>query len=85
MRDNEKTEPRRNMRAERARNGLTMQQVADALHVHMNAVVRWENGSCEPRASHLVALCRLYGCTPEYLLDMTDERNGRAVACMEAR
>ena len=70
----------KNMRAERARNGLTVQQVADALGVHTNAVSRWENEDSEPSSRNLIALCRLYDCSPEYLLDMTDERKGVAVA-----
>ena len=69
-----------NMRAERARNNLTLKQVADELNVHPNAISRWEKGEAEPRASSLIALCKLYGCSPEYLLDMTDERHATAVA-----
>ena len=71
---------RRNMKAERARMGMTTQQVAEALDVHPNAISRWENGDSEPKVSNLLALCALYGCTPEYLLDMTEDRNGRVVA-----
>jgi len=69
-----------NMRAERARNNLTVQQVADAIGVHPNVVSRWENGKTEPKASNLISLCRLYDCSPEYLLDMTDERHASAIA-----
>ena len=68
------------MRAERARNGLSLQQVADELGVHVNAVSRWETGKTEPTSSNLIALCKLYDCSPEYLLDMTDERKGVAIA-----
>ena len=70
---------RKNMRAERARSGMTLQEVAEAINVHPNAVHRWEKGKTEPTASNLIALCKIYECTPEYLLDMTDERNGKAV------
>lgn len=69
-----------NMRAERARNNFSIEQVADKIGVHQNAVSRWENGQTEPSARNLISLCRLYGCTPEYLLDMTDDRNGTVVA-----
>ena len=69
-----------NMRAERARNNLTIKQVANELNVHPNAVSQWENGKAEPRASSLIALCKLYDCSPEYLLDMTDERHAAAIA-----
>ena len=71
---------RGNMRAERVRRNLTQNDVADRLKVHKNVVSRWENGDSEPTASNLIALCSLYECTPEYLLDMTDERQGAAIA-----
>lgn len=69
-----------NMRAERARNNLTIQQVADKIEVHANIVSRWENGKAEPSARNLIALCHLYDCSPEYLLDMTQERKATAIA-----
>ena len=70
----------KNMRAERARLGLTIKNVAEKLGVHPNAVSRWESDETDPAANNLIALCNLYGCSPEYLLDMTDERNGKMVA-----
>lgn len=70
----------KNMRAERARNAMTIQQVAEKIGVHANAISRWENGEAEPSARNLVALCQLYDCSPEYLLDMTDERKAAAIA-----
>ena len=71
---------RRNMKAERARKGLSLHGVAARIGVHPNAVSRWESGKTEPTATNLVALCRLYGCSPEYLLELTDERHGVAIA-----
>lgn len=71
---------RKNMKAERSRSGLTIKQVSEMLNVHQNAVYRWERGEVEPTASNLIALCGIYGCTPEYMLDMTEDRNGRAIA-----
>lgn len=71
---------RGNMRAERVRNGLTIEQVSERIDVHPNAISRWENGKAEPSASNLIALCNLYECSPEYLLDMTDERKSAAIA-----
>lgn len=69
-----------NMRAERARKGYTLKEVGNILGVHPNAVSRWENGVSKPSASNLLALCNLYGCSPEYLLGMTDERKGTVIA-----
>lgn len=71
---------RGNMRAERERIGMTAQEVADAIGVHVNALLRWENGQAEPLGQNLVNLAHLYGCSPEYLLDQTDGRARQAVA-----
>ena len=71
---------RKNMRAERVRNNLTRQQVADTLKVSLNAVSRWETGESEPKASNMIALCQLYKCSPEYLMDMTDDRHAALIA-----
>ena len=71
---------RQNMRAERARNGMSIAKVAEKIGVHPNAIARWENGQAEPTASNLIALSALYGTTPEYLLGMTNDPNGVAVA-----
>lgn len=71
---------RANMRSERVRAGLTIEQAAERLGVHKNSVRRWETGESEPMAGALVDMAHLYGCTPEYLLGMTDDRSGTAVA-----
>lgn len=69
-----------NMRRERLERGLSIQDVANSLKVHPNAVSRWETNKTEPTSSNLIALCRLYGCSPEYLLGMTDDKQAQAVA-----
>lgn len=71
---------RGNMKAERIRNGLTIEQVGKCIDVHPNAISRWENGKAEPSASNLIALSNLYKCSPEYLLDMTDDRTAAVIA-----
>lgn len=71
---------RGNMKAERARAGMTLEEVSAVIGVHANAVCRWENDLSEPTASNLIALCHLYDCSPEYLLGMVDERDGKAIA-----
>lgn len=70
---------RGNMKAERIRKGMTLHEVAKKLGVHENAVSRWENGEAEPMGSNLIKLSRLYGCSPEYLMEHTTERDGEAV------
>lgn len=70
----------RNIKSERIRAGYKIEQVAEILHVHPNTIQRWEAGTAEPGGRHLVALGALFGCTPDYLLGCTEERNGKAVA-----
>lgn len=74
---------RPNMKAERARAGLTGKQVAHQIGVHENALLKWERGEAEPLADNLIRLAHLYGCTPDYLMGYTDDRNGVAVARSE--
>ena len=62
------------MRAERARLGLSAEAVAKKIGVHVNAVLRWENGEAEPMGSNIVKLAELYGCSADYLLEQT--KNG---------
>lgn len=71
-------ELRRNMRAERARLGLSAEKVAQRIGVHVNSVRSWERGDIDPNGHNLVALAALYDCSPEYLLGLTDERKGHA-------
>lgn len=68
---------RNNMRAERYRLGLSAEEVAEKIGVHSNSVLAWERGEAEPRAWNIIDLSKLYRCDPEYLLDMTDEREPR--------
>ena len=65
-----------NMRAERARCGLSEREVAKRLGCHANQVSRWENGLAMPSGENLIKLSRLYGCKPDYLLDNSVERYG---------
>lgn len=63
-----------NMKAERARAGMSAKEVAHEIGVHENAVLRWEDGTAEPMGGNLVKLANLYGCSADYLLGVTDER-----------
>ena len=71
---------RGNMKAERARLGLSAKEVAQRIGVHPNSLLRWESGEAEPVLDNLEKLSALYGCTVEYLLGQTSKRNGRVVA-----
>lgn len=68
---------RGNLKAERARNGLSAREVADLVGVSEGSVLNWEQGISEPRATSLLKLAQIYRCTPDYLLGLTTERNGK--------
>lgn len=67
------------MRLERIRKNLTANDAAECIGVHVNALLRWERGEAEPLAENLVSLSKLYGCSPEYLLEQADDPHGKAV------
>lgn len=71
-----------NIKSERVRIGMSADEVAAKVGVSLNALYAWENGSANPRSDNLMKLAQLYKCSPEYLLGMTDERNGRARAIL---
>lgn len=64
-----------NMRSERVRRGLTAQQVAEKTGLSANSILNWERGATEPLAKNVITLASLYGCSVDYLLGITDERN----------
>ena len=70
---------RKNMRAERARLGLTADEVATKVGVSHNQIYRWESGQQEPTSMKLLSLARLYKCSPDYLMGLTDDRDGIAI------
>lgn len=71
---------RGHMKAERAKLGLTAKEVAGAIGVHENALLRWENGKSEPLGENLISLSRLYGVSPEYLIEQTSDPHRKVVA-----
>lgn len=54
-------------------NGDTQQSLADKLHVSLHAVRCWEQDKSDPSHDTLVAICRLYHISSDYLLGLTDE------------
>lgn len=68
-----------NMKAERARKGMSAREVADSIGVKPNQIFRWESGEQEPSGSNLLKLSKLYECSPEYLLDVTSDRFAQAI------
>lgn len=61
---------RMNMKAERARHGLSASEAAKKIGVSANTLLRWESGQNAPLSENLMKLAELYNCTPDYLLDI---------------
>lgn len=62
------------MQAEYKRLGLCQKTFADALYVTKQAVSSWELGRQNPSAPLLIAMAKLFGCSVDYLLGISDER-----------
>lgn len=48
---------------------MTQEFVAEALGVSRQAVSKWESGASDPSTANLIALAKLFGATPEELLN----------------
>lgn len=64
-----------NIRAERVRIGETVEQVAEAVGVTPSSVTKWERNEVEPSGRNLVKLTDHFGCSADWLLDMSEDRN----------
>lgn len=60
------------LKARRVQCKMTQEFVADALGVSRQAVSKWENGTVDPSTSNLLSLAKLYGLSPEALLQNVD-------------
>lgn len=67
------------MRAERARIGKSAAEVAEQIGVSTNTLYSWEQGEKEPVSSNLMKLADFYGCSAEYLLGLTNDRERRVI------
>ena len=66
---------RLNIKAERVRLGLSQEEVADELGVHVNTLRQWESGESIPGSLNLIKMADFYKCSPNWLLDLTEERS----------
>ena len=57
------------LRENRVRCKMSQEFVAEAVGVSRQAVSKWENGISDPSTANLVALAKLYGISPEELLE----------------
>ncbi len=57
------------LRAFRKKSGLTQEQLADAIGVHLNSVSLWENGEYTPKTQSIKALAKALGVSEADLLN----------------
>lgn len=69
----ERTQIRRSLsetlKENRTRCKMTQEFVAEAVGVSRQAVSKWENGTSDPSTANLLQLAKLYGVSPEELLN----------------
>lgn len=63
-----------NIKAERVRLGLSQEEVAENLGIHVNTLRQWESGKSVPNIMNLIKLTDFYKCNSDWLLGLTDER-----------
>lgn len=63
------------IRKARLYSGLTQKQVADALDKSQTSVAAWETGRSQPDAKTIVALCKLFHVSSDYLLGLAEFHN----------
>lgn len=66
-----------NIALERFRAGLKQTDLAERLGTSPGVISRWERGRVTPNGQKLIAMSNLFGCSIDYLLGMTEERNIR--------
>ncbi len=52
---------------------MTQAEVAEAIGTTASTLANWEQGAYRPNVDTLRALCRLYGCSADYLLGLPGE------------
>lgn len=60
--------------AERGRLRMPQQHLANKLGVYSSTFKNWMNGRSDIPASALVEMTRLFNCTTDYLLGLSDKR-----------
>ena len=56
----------------RMEKGVSQQQLGGAIGATYSAVSYWENGTNEPKIGYLIALCKYFNVTSDYLLGLSD-------------
>lgn len=67
----------RRIRDLREDHDLTQQQIADYLGTSQTMYARYERGANEMPIRHLIALCKLYHVSSDYILGLSNRKNLR--------
>ncbi|MBE7088314.1 MAG: helix-turn-helix transcriptional regulator [Clostridiales bacterium] len=57
----------------RKERNLSQMDLALATNISQSAIAKWELGKTEPTASALIALCKFFNESCDFLLGLTDE------------
>lgn len=61
------------LKALRQEKGLSIQRLANEVHISSSALCRWENRQADIRGSQLVILAKYFGVTIDYLMGLEDD------------
>ena len=63
-----------NIRDIRMSNKMTQTELSVALNVGRSTVSMWETGESKPTVDKLIAMSKIFGCTVDELLGVSDEK-----------
>ncbi len=50
--------------------GLSQAELSRCLHVSRNSIIAWETGTATPTSQYIVAMCKLFHVSADYLLGL---------------
>ena len=66
-----------NIRSERVRKGLSVEELSEQIKVSPSTVYSWEQGKRPMTFDDVIALADFFDCSADYLAGRTDERTVR--------
>ena len=57
----------------RMASGISQQEMANRLNVSKQSVSNWENDNIVPSVNVLRKICKLFSCSADYLLELSDQ------------
>jgi len=62
------------LRELRTEKGLSQNALAKVAGLHQQTVNSWESGNMKPNLDHIIALCKFFGCTADFLVGLTKDK-----------